>query len=64
MQHFAEINELNLEAVERSINLGELNRAGLHPSKLEWFEARMEALKDRRRRLLATNRRIAGKETK
>lgn len=45
---FAEIETLNLEAVERSLELGELNRRGLDPSKLEWFEARMTALYARR----------------
>jgi len=54
MKTYPEINALDLAAVERSISLGELNRPGLKAEAAEEFESRMIALKDRRRRLLAT----------
>jgi len=60
MKTYPEINALDLAAVERSISLGELNRPGLKPQAVEEFELRMLALKDRRRRLLATIARRGG----
>ena len=59
MKTFPEINGLNLDGVRLAIKLAEANLASIKPDYRATLESRLAHLRDRERRLTATNQRIA-----
>ena len=55
---FPEINGLSLSAARAAIALGEANRGALKPAAQTELDARLSALRERVRRLTATETRI------
>lgn len=55
---FPEVNALDIKDCTNALRLGYLNYNALAPAARPEFNARMQALRDRRRRLVATEAQI------